>query len=138
MTNAAASSTVKKLSEHPIHLGLGATAEVQPVFTGDMDWYMGLAERTASDGAEGRLVSMHTFSESWDVWEMHPNGTEVVLCTAGTMELVQEVDGAEVCTTLTTGEYAINQPGTWHTANVTGSATALFITAGLGTDHKPR
>jgi hypothetical protein len=36
------------------------------------------------------------------------------------------------------GDYAINDPGVWHTADVDGSATVLFITAGLGTEHRPR
>ena len=36
------------------------------------------------------------------------------------------------------GQYAINEPGVWHTADVAGEATALFITAGLGTEHRPR
>jgi hypothetical protein len=40
--------------------------------------------------------------------------------------------------TLGPGEYAINAAGTWHTADIDGSATALFITAGLGTIHRPR
>jgi hypothetical protein len=31
-----------------------------------------------------------------------------------------------------------NEPGTWHSANVVGEATALFITAGMGTQHRPR
>lgn len=83
-------------------------------------------------------MSMHTFIESWGVWEMHPRGSEVVLCTEGSIELVQEIDGDEVLTTLTAGQYAINQPGTWHTANASDRATALFITAGEGTDHRPR
>lgn len=126
------------LNTNPIHLGLGATAVVEPAFTGEMDWYAGYTERHASDGAEGRLVTMYTFTESWGVWEMHPKGSEVVLCVAGSIELVQEIDGAEVATTLTAGEYAINEPGTWHSANVTDSATALFITAGEGTEHRPR
>ncbi len=127
-----------RLDETLIHLGLGATAVPQPTFTGEMEWYQGYGERHGGDGVEGRLVSMHTFSESWDVWEMHPKGAEVVLCTAGTIELVQEIDGAEVATTLQVGEYAINEPGTWHTANVTDATTAVFITAGLGTEHRPR
>jgi len=127
-----------RLSDHPIHLGLGATAIVQPKFTGEMEWYAGYGERNGADGIEGRLVTMHTFSESWDVWEMHPKGAEVVLCVDGEIELVQELDGAESTTTLGAGEYAINQPGTWHTANVDASATAVFITAGLGTEHRPR
>ena len=128
----------KSLSSYPLHLGLGATAVPQPQFTGEMDWYQRYGERNGGDGIEGRLVSMHTFSESWDVWEMHPLGSEVVLCTGGSIELVQEIDGREVATTLSVGEYAINQPGTWHTANVAESATAVFITAGEGTEHRQR
>lgn len=126
------------LHDQPIHLGLGATAEVEPVFTGELSWYEGYVTRHGGDGAEGRLVSMHTFTEAWDSWEVHPNGHEVVLCVDGTIELIQEIDGAEVETTLTAGQYAINTPGTWHTANVEGPTTAVFITAGEGTQHRPR
>lgn len=127
------------ISAHPIHLGLGATAEVEPRFTGEMDWYAGYTDRHADDGAEGRLVSLHTFTQSWDYWEMHPHGSEVVLCTAGVLTLHQETpDGARTSVTLGPGHYAINDAGTWHTADVEGSATALFITAGLGTQHRAR
>lgn len=45
------------LFTQPIHLGLGATALVQPDFTG-MDWYADYMDRNAADGIEGRLVSM--------------------------------------------------------------------------------
>ena len=127
------------LPHNPIHLGLGATAVSEPLFTGEMEWYQGYGERHGDvDGVEGRLVSMHTFTNSWDVWEMHPLGAEVVLCTAGSIELIQEIDGTERATTLSPGEYAINEPGTWHTANVAESATAVFITAGMGTEHRTR
>lgn len=127
------------INKHPIHLGLGATAEVEPAFNGSMDWYVDYGSRHAADGAEGRLVAMHTFTEAWDMWEMHPKGSEVVLCTAGSMTLHQEKpDGSKTSITLGPGEYAINEPGTWHTADVDGEATALFIAAGLGTEHRPR
>lgn len=127
------------LSEQPIHLGLGATADIEPSFSGDMAWYAGYGERHAADGIEGRLVSMHTFTESWDSWEVHPSGHEVVLCTAGTITLHQEhADGSTASVTLTPGRYAINPPGTWHTADVADTATAVFITAGYGTEHRPR
>lgn len=127
------------ITTHPIHLGLEATAEIEPAFTGDMEWYADYVDRHVDDGAEGRLVSMYTFDKSWDMWEVHPNGAEVVLCTAGSITLHQEhPDGSTGCVTLGPGEYAINEPGTWHTADVQDSATALFITAGLGTEHRPR
>jgi hypothetical protein len=127
----------KKLTERPIHLGLGATAIVQPPITG-MEWYADYGTRSLSDGADGRLVSMHTFEASWDSWEMHPNGAEVVLCTAGEITLVQEIDGHEKRIRIAAGEYAINAPGVWHSAEVLEPATLVFITAGLGTEHRPR
>lgn len=126
-----------KLTSKPIHLGLGASAISEPEFTG-VEWYQAYGARHDDDGKEGRLVSMHTFTKPWDSWEMHPEGSEVVLCTAGTITLVQEIDGAPAKTTLQAGEYAINPPGVWHTADVEESATAVFITAGIGTQMRPR
>lgn len=139
-------STVQPVSDHvakigtqPIHLGLGATAEIEPEFTGDMSWYGGYVERHAADGREGRLVTMHVFTEPWDVWEMHPVGSEVVLCVAGRLTVHQEhADGTTAIATLEAGQYVINEPGTWHTADVESTTTALFITAGVGTEHRPR
>ena len=128
-----------ELQKRPIHLGLGASACVEPEFTGGMDWYADYGARHGADGAEGRLVSMHAFTGDWDVWEMHPKGAEVVLCTSGEITLHQEQpDGSAATVTLGPGDYAINAPGVWHTADVTGEATAVFITAGEGTEHRPR
>lgn len=127
-----------RLESHPIHLGLGGKAGSQPAFTG-IDWYEEYGRRTTADGAEGRLVSMYTFEESWDSWERHPAGDEVVICVAGSIRLVQELDaGSTETVDLQAGEYAINPPGVWHTADVDGPVTCLFITAGMGTDHRPR
>jgi mannose-6-phosphate isomerase-like protein (cupin superfamily) len=127
------------LSIHPIHLGLGASAIVQPEFTGEMAWYGAYSERHAADGRESRLVTMHSFSKPWDSWEMHPHGSEVVICVAGQITLHQErPDGSAASITLGPGEYAINEPGTWHTADVDRATTALFITAGMGTQIRPR
>ena len=132
--------TKTRLEAHPIHLGLGAKASIEPEFTGDLSWYEAYGQRHGdADGAEGRLVAMHTFSAPWDAWEMHPKGDEVVLCLSGEITLLQESqDGRTAQITLAPGEYAINPPGVWHTADVDGTATALFITAGLGTEHRPR
>ena len=49
------------LPTNPIHLGVGATAEPQPEFTGGMEWYESYGARHGDDGIEGRLVSMHSF-----------------------------------------------------------------------------
>jgi mannose-6-phosphate isomerase-like protein (cupin superfamily) len=130
--------TKYRLDTNMLHLGLGATAIVQPEFTG-MAWYDAYGTRHGGDGKEGRLVSMHSFNESWASWEMHPEGDEVVLCLSGEMTVHQEMrDGSTGNVTISAGEYVINPPGCWHTADVKREATALFITAGIGTQHRPR
>ena len=134
--------TARSLERFPIHLGKGASAVPQPEFPRDewaMQWYIDYGARHAEDGAEGRIVSLFRFTESWPSWEMHPAGAEVVLCTEGAMTLHQEhPDGRTETVTLGPGEYAINPPGIWHTADIDGEAAGLFITAGMGTEHRPR
>lgn len=128
-----------ELATHPIHLGLGAKAVIEPAFAGNFEWYEAYASRHADDGANGWLVSQFSFNEPWATWEMHPNGHEVVLCLAGSIVLHQEhPDGAHTQISLSPGHYAVNAPGVWHTADVTGNATGLFITAGMGTQIRPR
>ena len=128
----------RNLHDNFVHLGLGATAEAQPAFTG-MAWYADYVARTATDGAEGRLVAMHSFAAPWDSWEMHPHGAEVVVCTKGAITLIQEIPGSPpLRIALGEGDYAINPPGVWHTADASAPAEALFITAGMGTEHRPR
>lgn len=129
--------SARSLDESWIHLGLGASATAQPEFTG-MDWYEDYAARTVADGTQGRLVSAYRFTKDWDSWEMHPHGDEVVICTAGEFVLVQESNGETARTRLRKGEYAINPAGVWHTADITHDAEAIFITAGLDTQHRPR
>lgn len=133
-----ANDTKFLLAEVPVHLGLGATARPQERFTGGPDWYERYSERNASDGLEGRLVSMFAFDSSWDSWERHPSGEELVVCTGGSITLMQQIDGETRAVTLESGEAVVNPPGVWHTADVAGNATVLFITAGIGTENRPR
>lgn len=127
------------LFKTPVHIGLGARIEAQPDFGGNMAWFQDYAARVAADGTEGRLVMMGRYTENWAGWEMHPAGDEMVLCVAGAMTLHQErPDGSMKTVALGPGDYAINPPGAWHTADVPESATALFITAGMGTQNRPR
>lgn len=130
--------TARDLRTFPVHLGLGAKVEAQPAFTG-IEWFEAYAARTAADGAEGRLVSVYDFTSSWESWEMHPAGDELVVCLSGEIVLIQEFpDGRLHSETLQPGEYAINPAGVWHTADVSGPTTALFVTAGQGTEGRPR
>jgi quercetin dioxygenase-like cupin family protein len=128
----------KSLYDFPVHLGRGARAIVEPQFTG-AEWYEAYIERHGDDLDEGRLLSLFRFEESWTSWEMHPAGDEVVCCLQGQMALHQQLaDGSEQSYELGPGEYAVNPPGAWHTADADGPVVALFITAGKGTTHKPR
>ena len=134
--------TAKSLEQHPVHLDTGTGAVAQPEFPRDeraMQWYDDYAARHLADGKGGRLVSMYQFAEDWTGWEMHPVGDEVVVCITGRMVLTQEhPDGRVEAVTLGPGEYAINPPGVWHTADIPEPSTGLFITAGFGTQHRPR
>lgn len=128
-----------RLADFPVHLGLGASAVPLPRFTGDPAWYQAYTGAHAADGAEARLVSLHSFSGDWDVCEMHPHGAELVVCVSGAITVIQQApDGAETRIALAAGDYAINPPGVWHTADVAAEATVLFITAGIGTEHRMR
>jgi quercetin dioxygenase-like cupin family protein len=132
----------RSLETFPIHLGKRATAVPQPEFPRDeraMQWYMDYARRTEADGTEGRVISLFRFTEDWGGWEMHPAGDEVVLCLSGEMRLTQEFpDGRVEQVTLKPGEYAINPPGVWHTADIPTETSALFVTAGAGTQNRVR
>ena len=127
-----------ELARSPVHLGLGATVEHLEEFDGTPGWYERYGAAHADDGAEGRLVSLHTFGESWDSWEMHPVGAELVACVEGRITLHQEIDGEDRTAVLHAGQAIVNPPGVWHTADVEGRATALFVTAGMGTEVRPR
>lgn len=85
------------------------------------------------------LVTVLNFSEDWSSWERHPLGDEIVCLLSGHVTLIQEHEGAELRTELSrAGEFAVNPRGTWHTANVHAESRVLFITAGEGTENRPR
>jgi hypothetical protein len=140
------------LEKNPVHLGKGGTALVEPDLKLELAWYMDYAQRhDEEDGLDGRLMSMYTFTEDYkDVWEMHPVGSEVVLCISGQLMLIQkyDMDGnnddagtttkEEKVIVLHPGEYAINPPGVWHTTNVVGTTKVLMITAGKDTQVRAR
>lgn len=93
--------------------------------------------RFVSDGREGRLVCITPQSATWDTWERHPAGEEVVVLLSGRVDLVQDFDGDERVVALRPGQAAVNPAGVWHTARVHEPGAALFITPGAGTEHKP-
>lgn len=121
-----------------IHLGRGATAVPLPGFEWSAEYLGGYERRFAGDGDEGRLVTMGAVTSSWDTWERHPAGEEVVLLLSGRVEIVQRIGDGERRVALGPGQAMINPPGVWHTADVHEPGDALFITPGRGTEHEPR
>jgi len=128
------------LQIYPVHLAANGEALELDRFTGEPLWYASYEQQFSSDGAAGRLVSWHSFDSSWDSWEMHPGGDEVVLCVNGAIELIQDLGGQLLTTPLAQGQWVVNKAGTWHTANVAkdSMASCVFITSGLGTQHRSR
>jgi quercetin dioxygenase-like cupin family protein len=129
---------VFSLERFPVHLGRGATAVVLPEMDGTSEWFDRYTREHGAEGADGRLVSMYTFTEPWTTWEVHPDGHELVLCVSGEMTLHQEVDGEVRTVRLAAGEAVINAPGVWHTADLDQPVRFMTITPGEGTEHRPR
>jgi quercetin dioxygenase-like cupin family protein len=126
------------LTAMPIHLSLGSRALAVEGFGWDGGVLADYAAAVADDGAEGRLVMVFEGRESWDVWERHPAGDEVVICLSGRMTLIQEIDGRHEQAMLGPYEAMINPPGVWHTADVHEPVRFMTITPGIGTEHRPR
>ena len=85
------------------------------------------------------LVTTSPYSANWPSWECHPLGEEIVCLLSGRVTLIQERDGAVHRVELSkAGDFAMNIRGTWHTADVHEESLLLFITAGEGTQVRPR
>jgi quercetin dioxygenase-like cupin family protein len=71
------------------------------------------------------------------MWEMHPNGDEIVCLLSGVVTFILDQDNEHHEMTVNKpGDYVVVPKGTWHTAKTTVESTMLFITAGEGTEHR--
>lgn len=121
-----------------VHLGLGATATPLPDFEWSAEYLASYEQRFAADGDDGRLAMLGPVTTSWDSWERHPAGEELVVLVAGRIDLIQRIDGGERRIPVAAGQAVVNPPGVWHTADVHEPGQALFVTPGRGTEHAPR
>ena len=109
-------------------------ASIEP---NDAELYVRL-DRNYNDFAGHELISCHEFSEDWSMWEIHPNGDEVIVLLHGDIDVVfDQPDGEQSVHLNTPGSYAVVPKNVWHTVKVRQAARAVFITPGEGTDHKP-
>lgn len=125
------------LSRTFVHLELGARATAIP----DFQWTPEFLERYeadhAIDGSEGRLVCITPQLATWTSWERHPAGDEVVVLLAGRVDLIQDLGGTDHVISLQPGQAMVNPAGVWHRSVVHEQGSALFITPGQGTQHRP-
>jgi mannose-6-phosphate isomerase-like protein (cupin superfamily) len=126
------------LSSTFVHLGSGGVATELPDFQWTSEYLESYDARFDADGDDGRLVTISPQHETWTTWERHPAGDEIVVCLSGRVDVIQEHDGAEVTISLTPGMAMVNPRGVWHRGVVHEPGDGLFITAGRGTEHKPR
>jgi len=129
------------LSKTYVHLGRGSRAVPLPDFAWTAEFLEHYTSEFASDGEEGRLVMIAASDTSWTFWERHPAGEELVVLLSGELVLVQDLpdhEGGDHRITLRPGDAAINPKGIWHTTDVIDPGQVLFITPGIGTEHRPR
>jgi mannose-6-phosphate isomerase-like protein (cupin superfamily) len=117
-------------------LRLRSDASVEPLPV-DATFWQRLASGQLGTFHHEFLVTTHAFDTDWPMWEMHPNGDEVVCLLSGAATFVLERDDAHQTIDLDrAGSYVIVPKGTWHTARARAASTMLFITAGEGTQHR--
>ncbi|MEV5975109.1 cupin domain-containing protein [Streptomyces sp. NPDC051921] len=122
----------------PVHLGLGSRAKPVEGFAWDPEVLHAYSAAVAADGAEGRMVTIFDGDGLGDHWERHPAGDELVVCLSGSVTVTRDVEGVPDRVVLGPGEAAVNPAGAWHAVDMAGPASILTITAGLGTDQRPR
>lgn len=121
-----------------VHLGLGAVAFPLEGFSWDQEYLERYQRETELDGTEGRLLSVMPHDKSWEAWERHPAGEELVLVLSGRMSLIQEIEGAEHRVTLGPMQAIINPREVWHTADVLEPGVTMYVTPGIGTQKRLR
>lgn len=126
-----------ELASTYVHLGRGATAVPLADFEWTAEYLEGYERRFASDGVDGRLVVVSPQDATWTTWERHPAGDEVVVLLSGRVDVIQELDGTTRTIELHEGQALINPKDAWHRSIVHEPGTALFITPGMGTEHRP-
>jgi mannose-6-phosphate isomerase-like protein (cupin superfamily) len=125
------------LSTTFVHLGHGGRATPLEDFDWSPDAMARYRQRFAEDGSDGRLVCVLAQEATWNSWERHPAGEELVVLLSGRVDVIQEIDGTEHVVALQPGQAVVNPPGVWHTAVVHEPGSALFITPGEGTEARP-
>jgi mannose-6-phosphate isomerase-like protein (cupin superfamily) len=102
---------------------------------GGAKFWAGIADRRDLD--HGRLMGSTGQTADWDHWERHPAGEEILVLLSGELELVLDTDQGEQRASLKSGQTFIVPKGVWHRGIVKRPGQLMFITPGVGTEHRP-
>jgi mannose-6-phosphate isomerase-like protein (cupin superfamily) len=117
-----------------LRLRADVSAEPLPV---DATFWQRISTGQLGDFHNEYLVTMHSYDQDWPMWEMHPNGDEIVGLLSGAAVFILEMAGGPKRVELEEpGSYVIVPKGTWHTAKANGRCCLFFITPGEGTQHR--
>lgn len=129
-------STLYQLENTAIRIG--PDTAVEPLRM-DASFWQRLGAGELGDFHNEFLVTCHRSDGTWSQSEMHPAGDEVVALLSGRVTFVLEHPEGEQRLELTEpGAFVVVPRGVWHHAEDAAAATLLFITAGEGTEHRPR
>jgi mannose-6-phosphate isomerase-like protein (cupin superfamily) len=100
------------------------------------DFWERIDERTELHA--GRLLCMFAIAPGeGDHSEMHPAGDEILIVTAGAVEIVLEEPSGARAIELGAGRACVVPRGTWHHFRSARGGTLIGITPGAGTEHRP-
>jgi len=116
-----------------LHLGEGPEVRAIPVTD---DFWPTIDQRTELQ--RGRLITSFAHDADWTVWEMHPEGDEVIVVLSGSVTFHLD-DGTATQRVAVAAPHCVVVPtGIWHTADVREPGQILVITWGEGTQHRAR
>jgi uncharacterized cupin superfamily protein len=138
VTIAPMSGNAFDLSKTFVHLGLSASAIPLPDFSWKGDSMLAYLREFAAERDEQRLVGILPVRKTWDHWECHVGGDELVVLLSGRCDIIQENGETTRTIPLEPGQAVINRRGIWHTSDVHEPGDTLFIAGGRLTRYRPR
>jgi mannose-6-phosphate isomerase-like protein (cupin superfamily) len=120
------------------YLIVGATTASQ-LEGGETFWaHLDSDDQLRNRVGEGWLVGRYPATTSWDSWEMHPDGDEIVHAVAGRMTLLIDTADDVQRVGLVAGQTVVVPAGAWHTIDVIEAGMTLHVTFGRGTEGRAR
>jgi homogentisate 1,2-dioxygenase len=78
--------------------------------------------------SSGSILSVFSYSDTWDYQERHDVGDELALVLDGSIELLIDTGRGEQPVRVARGEVSVIPRGAWHRIAVHEPATILFVT----------